>query len=101
MTIRCKLICQEDDIGGYVIYVFKVLEEPKEFGRKYVMVTRWPNWNHRSLETNEIGYLSYKEVHAGVDTWYDGSNFIPYNYTNNVFIRFVKEQDNKSKDIII
>lgn len=100
MTIKCQLIAQECDIGGYIIYVFKNLDKAP-FGHNYIMVTRWPNWEHRSLELGEIGYLNYREVVAGVDTWYDGTNFIPYNYTNIIFIKFVKEQDNSKKDIIL
>ena len=65
------------------------------------MVTRWPNWQHRNLELEEIGYLTYKEVIAGEDTWFDGTKFIPYNYTNIIFIKFVKKEDNLNKDIIL
>ena len=65
------------------------------------MCTRWPNWEHRNIEINESGYLTYKEVIAGQDTWWDGSKFIPYNYTNIIFIKFVKKIDNYEKDIII
>jgi hypothetical protein len=100
LTIKCQLITQECDIGGYITYVFKNLDKAP-FGHNYIMVTRWPNWNHRDLELGEIGYLNYREVVAGVDTWYDGTNFIPYNYTNIIFIKFVKEQDNSKKDIIL
>lgn len=102
MTIKCKLICQENDIGGYIIYVFKNLDNVRrEFGRDYVMVTRWPNWIHRQLEIDEVGYLDYKEVIAGIDTWYDGTKQVPYNYSNNVFIRFINEKSNLNKDIVL
>lgn len=67
------------------------------------MTTRWPNWQHKHLELGEIGYLTYKEVVAGVDTWYDGDTFIPYNYSNIIFIKFIEKEekiDNSNKDII-
>ena len=102
ITIKCKLLCKEHDIGGYITYVFQNLEETS-FGKKYLMVTQWKNWEHRELDIGEIGYLSYKEVIEGQDTWFDGSKFIPYNYSNIIFIKFIKEQevDNFNKDIIL
>lgn len=100
VTIYCKLVAKEHDLGGYTTYVFQNLEE-KSIYDKYLMCTRWPNWEHRNLDLGENGYLTYKEVVAGVDTWYDGTSFIPYNYTNIIFIKFVKESDNYDKDIYI
>ena len=100
ITIKAKLLCKEHDLMGYTIYVFQNLDSVSTFD-KYIMTTRWPNWQHRSIDIGEIGYLTYKEVIAGQDTWWDGSKFIPYNYTNIVFIKFIKEKDNSNKDIII
>ena len=87
---------------GYTTYVFKCLESNAPFGHKYCMVTRLPHWQHRDIEVNEIGYLTYNEVVAGQDKWFcpETGQMIPYNYTNIYFIKFVKQQDN-SKDIII
>lgn len=66
------------------------------------MVTRWPNWQHRDLKLGEKGFLEYKEVQAGIDTWWDGEKFIPYNYSNIIFIKFIEEQkiDNSKKNVI-
>lgn len=100
VTIYCKLVAKEHDLGGYTTYVFQNLEE-KSIYDKYLMCTRWPNWEHRNLDLGENGYLTYKEVIAGVDSWYNGTSFIPYNYTNIIFIKFVKESDNYDKDIYI
>lgn len=100
VTIHCKLVAKEHDFGGYTTYVFQNLEN-KNIYDKYLMCTRWPNWEHRNLDLGETGYLTYKEVVAGVDTWYDGTSFIPYNYTNIIFIKFVKEADNYDQDIYI
>ena len=101
-TIKAKLLAKEHDFGGYTIYVFLNLENSPPFGHKYVMVTRLPNWNHRNIDLNEVGYLSYKEVNAG-DLWYcqETNQMIPYNYTNIYFVRFVSEKLDNSKDIII
>lgn len=93
-------MAKEHDFGGYTTYVFQNLESKSVYD-KYLMCTRWPNWEHRNLDLGETGYLTYKEVVAGVDTWYDGTSFIPYNYTNIIFIKFVKEADNYDQDIYI
>ena len=100
VTIYCKLVAKEHDFGGYTTYVFQNLENESIYD-KYLMCTRWPNWEHRNLDLGETGYLTYKEVVAGVDTWYDGTSFIPYNYTNIIFIKFVKKADNYDQDIYI
>ena len=100
VTIHAKLLAKEHDIGGYTTYVFENLDDAP-FGHKYLMLTRWPNWQARNIDVGEVGYVTYKEVIAGQDTWWDGANFIPYNYTNVVFIKFVKENKDNSKDILI
>ena len=41
------------------------------------MCVRWPNWECRQLKNGESGYLDFKEVRAGIDTWYDGSRQLP------------------------
>lgn len=100
-TIKGQLLCKEHDLGGYTTYVFRNLDTEETF-HKYLMVTRWPNWQTKSIDVGEIGYLTYQEVVAGVDKWWDGTTFIPYNYTNIVFIKFIKEnKDNTTKDIIL
>lgn len=101
ITLKSEVVTKEYDIGGYVIYVFKNLDNNPPFGYKYIMITRWPNWNDKDPEIGEIGYITYKEVVAGVDTWFDGTKFVPYNYTNLVYIKFVKEKLDNSKEIIL
>jgi hypothetical protein len=103
ITSKCQLVAYEHDILGYITYVFKSLENNSGFGHNYVMVTRTPNWNHRDIDLQEKGYLTYNEVEAGKDKWFcpETGELIPYNYTNIYFIKFVKEQDNSNKDIII
>lgn len=67
------------------------------------MCTRCPNWEHRNIEIDEMGYLTYREVIAGKDEWYDriSGQMIPYNYSNLYFIKFIKKQDNSKTDIIL
>ena len=103
VTIYCQLVAYEHDCLGYITYVFKCLEPNPGFGHNYVMVTRLPNWDHRPIDLEEIGYLTFNEVVAGKDKWYcpESGQFIPYNYTNIYFIKFVKKVDNSKKDIIL
>lgn len=67
------------------------------------MCVKFPGWYQNPIEIEDKGYLTYKEIIAGVDTWYNGETFIPYNYTNIMFVKFIKEnkRDNNTKDIII
>ena len=103
ITVRCKLLVKEQDLLDYQTLVFENLEPNPPFGKHYIMCVRFPNWNHRDVEEGEIGFLTYNEVIAGRDGWYDSStgNIVPYNYSNLIFIKFVKEVDNSKKDIII
>ena len=102
-TVYAQLIAYENDLMGYTTYVFKNLEDNVPFGYKYHMVTRLPNWNHRDIELDEIGYLTYNEVIAGKDKWFcpETGQMIPYNYTNIYFIKFIKKLDNSKKDILL
>lgn len=101
-VIKCQLIAKEDDILDYHTLVFKNLED-SQFGHKYVMTTVFRNWQCRIPEIGEKGYLMYDEVTAGIDTYYnrDTESIIKYNFSNLIFKKFVKEQDNLNKDIII
>ena len=102
ITIKAQLVAKEQDVLDYTTYVFKCLENNIPFGHKFCMMTRCPNWNHRDIDIGEIGYVEYEEVHAGQE-WYNPQTktYTPYNYTNIYFIKFVKEVDSSSKDIII
>ena len=102
LTIHCELLVKEVDIMNYQTLVFKNLDEAP-FGCEYCMVTVWPNWESYIPEIGDIGYLTYDSVIAGVDTYYDRSidSIVKYNFTNLVFNKFVKEQYNSKKDIII
>ena len=102
ITIKSQLVAKEYDLLNYTTYVFKCLEENIPFGHKYCMMTRCPNWNHRDIDIGEIGYVEYEEVKAG-DPWYNPqtNTYVPYNYTNIYFIKFVKEKDDSHKDILL
>lgn len=101
MTVLAKLVAEEEDIMKYVTYVFEVLDEEYRQKAKYIMCTRFPNWQCRKINIDDIGYLEVFEIRAGIDKWFDGSKMIPYNYNNIQFIKFIpKPTKDKNKYII-
>lgn len=91
VNIRVKLIAKQTDIFDYTTYAFQNIDTGE-----YVLCTRFPNWEHSIIEIGEEGILQFKEVIAGEDKWFNGTNMIPYNYTGWHFIKFIplKTQDN-------
>lgn len=101
ITIHAKLVAEQTDVMGYTNYVFEDIES-KDNDFKYVMCVRFPNWEQGPINLNDIGYLNIRYVEEGVDKWFDGTNFIPYKYTNIIFIKFIKEKPKVDiKEIII
>lgn len=94
MVVLSKLVAKEEDIMKYVTYVFEVLDEEYRCKTKYIMCTRFPNWQCREIQLGEIGYLEFFEIRAGIDKWFDGSKMIPYNYNNIQFIKFIPKPEN-------
>jgi hypothetical protein len=95
ITILSRLVAKEADFE-YVVYVFEVLDA--QFEDKYIMCTRYPNWNHRNIEIGEEGYLEFSFHRAGFDKWFDGTRMVPYLYTGIQFLKFIekpKEVTNK------
>lgn len=101
--VKSKLLAEEHDLLDYHTLVFKILEQNCPFGHSYVMVTVFPNWQSRLPNIGEIGYLMYDEVVGGVDTFYnrDTDTIMKYNFSNLIFKRFVKEQEDIKKEIIL
>ena len=101
ITIHAKLVSEQTDGMGYTNYVFEDIEA-KDNDFKYIMCVRFPNWEQGPINLNDIGYLNIRYVEEGVDKWFDGTNFIPYKYTNIIFIKFIKEKPKVDiKEIII
>lgn len=99
-TIFSVLVSKLDEGLGYTTYVFQNLEESK-WDLKYKMVTRCPNWDHRSINIGETGFLTYDDHIAGKDTWFDGKNMQFYRYTMSQFIKFIAKPDNITSDFIM
>lgn len=97
------MVAKEVDLLEYQTLVFQLLEGNPPFGHTYCMVTVFPNWESKIPELLEIGYLEYDEVEGGIDKYYDRvkNSMEVYNFSNLIFKRFVKEQDNSTKKEII
>lgn len=91
MTVLACLVAKEVDTLGYITYVFECLDKEVVELSRYIMCTRYPNWNHRAIELGEVGYLNFVEIRAGIDKWFNGTTMIPYNYNNIQFIKFVQK----------
>ncbi len=82
--IRAALMAKRE--GIYTTYVFKNLDADG-----YVMCTQCPNWDISQLDIGQEGFLTYKFVQAGRDSFYNAkdSKFYAYQYTANYFQDFV------------
>ena len=96
---KVKLLCQEKDSLDYTTYVFEILDinEIERLGFRYIMCTRWPNWEHRELLNGEVGYLYYSIIIAGQDSWFNGNGYTPYKTSVYQFNKFVAEQPEQFK----
>ena len=99
-TIHAKFIAESIDFMGYTSYVFENLESTN-WDNKYIMCVRFPNWNQAFFSIGDIGYLNVRYVEQGVDKWFDGKDFIPYNYDNVIFYVFKHEQPVVTEEIIL
>jgi hypothetical protein len=89
-TIFCELVAQKEEPGGYEVLVFQDLED-----KQYLMCTKLPNWNTKTPNLNDIGYLQAREFIGGQDTWYNTSTGkqIPYCYTGVYFWNFIQKEE--------
>ena len=101
-VLRAKLITLQNEIDDYTTYVFQNLEA-QVTSEKYIMCTRFPNWKTDTINIGDEGFLEYNEVVAGDDYWYDYHNYmlVPYKYTNNHFVNFIKDKKTIKEEIIL
>lgn len=100
VTYHAKLVAVYEDGMGYTNYVFERLEY-NDIDFKNIMCVRFPNWNQSTIKLGDVGYVSVRYVEEGVDKWFDGEKFIPYKYTNIVFLKFVHEKPITDGQIIL
>lgn len=98
MLTLAKLLVKQTDALNYTNYVFEVVDKDEidRLGTKYILATRFPRWDHRKIEIGEVGYLSFIEIRAGLDKWFDGKEMIPYRYNTIQFIKFIKKPEPKT-----
>ena len=89
MTVLSRLVAYKDDGCGYLVYVFKCLDEKVAEQSPYIMCVRYPNWQHSDIQLGTEGFLTFEEIKAGINKWFNGSQMVPYNYNNIQFIKFV------------
>lgn len=73
---------------GYINYVFENLEATDALS-KYIMCTQFPNWEQKTINVGDEGFVSVRYVRAGLDTWFNGQEYIPYKNTDVHFLKFV------------
>ena len=100
LTIHAKLKAEQQDVMGYITYVFEDLN-CQNYDTQFIMCVRFPNWNHSSININDVGYLNIRFVEEGIDKWFDGVTFNTYKYTNCIFMKFVKMTQKITNEIIV
>lgn len=102
VTIKAKLLTYREEYGGYIIYIFEDLNTSR-WDCKYRATLRLPNWESPFINIGDVGYLTYKEVIAGKDTWWDRNTQSQkyYNYNNSLFEDFVLEKKNADSDLVL
>lgn len=88
VTFRGRLVAQNTDWAGYITYVFENLE-PLEPDLRYVMCTQFPNWDQAYISQGSVGFVTVRYVNAGIDTWFDGKQWVPYKNTDVHFLKFI------------
>lgn len=100
ITLHAKLLGKCPEEMGYETLVFEDLEF-KDSYYKYITCIKFPNWNQGLINIGDEGFLHIKYISAGVDTWFDGENFVPYKYTNIQFLKFIKLKEEPSVDLVL
>lgn len=68
-TIHAKLIKEQEDTNGFIYYIFENLES-NSWDNRFLMVTRYPNWEWGFPKVNQEGFLVYTELFEGSE-YYD------------------------------
>ena len=103
MTVFVKLVASSTDPCGYITYVFELLDEYdiEIWKYKHVTCVRYPNWQCRQLKIGDTGFVEINIVKAGIDTWYDGENQIPYKNNAKQFLRFIDKEETEEEEYIL
>lgn len=94
ITLLCKILAIQE--GQYTDIIVEDLNRSYTDELKYVSLVKLPNWcKTGTLRIGDTGYIQFQSVCGGTTQWFnkDTKDFERYNYTNNYFINFIKEQD--------
>jgi hypothetical protein len=103
-TIYCKVLEVLHNPFGYIDYVVESLDpiQEKFLITKYLIVTQFPNWDHRELCKGDIGFLKYKEITPGIDQWFDGKELNYYkSFEGWQFLKFINKTPEIEQTIIL
>lgn len=102
MTIYGKLVAIQYDTLEYINYVFKLVNNDARIlhNSEFITCVRFPNWDCKELKIGDIGYILINKIKAGVDTWYDGKEIIPYKYDHMQFVKFIPAGESKKEYIL-
>ena len=91
-TFRGKLVAQQDDF--YTLYVFQNLDEPDNSLMRYITTTRPPNWNGKTPEIGDIGFVMCEYVDAGDKYFQRNTGYQEtYKYSTCYFLDFIKQKE--------
>jgi len=84
ITLFSQLVAKKT--GIYTVYIFKNLDTDR-----YLACTKCPNWNTSEIDIGQQGFLTYKFVEAGKDSWInkETGEYISYQYSANYFLEFI------------
>lgn len=84
ITINATLVAKRE--SDYTVYVFK-----NQANNEYISCTKCPNWTTKEINVGQEGFLTYKFVKAGKDSWYSKTDglLVAYQYTANYFLDFI------------
>ena len=100
VTYHVEVIGSYNQSFGYIWHIFKNLESLNP-DTQYIACIEFPNWIKDTFNPGDNGYLTVKYVEQGVDKWFDGNDFILYNYVNVIFHVFKHEQPIVTEEIIL
>jgi hypothetical protein len=98
LIFKGKLVAKSTDLFGYTSLVFENLST-KDSDLQYIFSTMFPRWNQSYMEVGDIGFVNVKYVEAGIDSWFDGTDFVKYKYSGVHFIKFIKEKPEPEVEI--
>lgn len=103
MVVKAKLVAKDEVINGYSTYVFECLDDEIREQTKYIMCTRFPNWDAAKINLDSEGFLHFEEREAGKDQWYNQETQQWHSFSYNMiqFMRFIEFQKKKDNEYIM